>query len=72
MQIRLEHLRIDKSRHNLQCTKAWCKEFDIDWAEFIRNGLPSAYLLEKAPNHTELRAFLERVEKYEAQKASSA
>ena len=72
MQIRLEHLKIDKSQHNLKCTKAWCKEFGVDWAEFIRNGLPSAYLLEKAPNHAELRAFLERIEKYEAAKAASA
>ena len=72
MQIRLEHLKFDKSRHNLRCTKAWCREFDIDWAEFLRNGLSSAYLLQKAPNHAQLHAFLERVKKYEAEKASSA
>lgn len=65
MQIRLEHLKLDKSKHNLQCTKAWCKEFGVDWAEFTRNGLPSAHLLERAPNHDGLRELIERAERYE-------
>jgi len=72
MHIRLKHLTLDKSQHNLQCTKAWCKEFDVDWAEFIRNGLPSAHLLEKAPNHAGLRALITRAEQHEAAKAPSA
>ena len=70
MQIRLKHLKLDKSQHNLQCTKAWCKEFGVDWAEFIRNGLPSAHLLEKAPNHAGLRALIERAEYHEAEKST--
>jgi len=70
MQIRLEHLKLDKSQHNLKCTKAWCKEFGIDWGAFIRNGLPSTYLLEKAPNHEGLRALIERAENYEAAKST--
>ena len=70
MQIRLEHLKLDKSQDNLKCTKAWCKEFGVDWAEFIRNGLPAAHLLEKAPNHAGLRDLLERAKNYEAAKSS--
>ena len=70
MQIRLEHLKLDKSQHNLKCTKAWCKEFGIDWGAFIRDGLPSTYLLEKAPNHVGLRDLIERAENYEAAKST--
>jgi hypothetical protein len=70
MQIRLEHLKLDKSQHNLKCTKDWCKEFGIDWGAFIRNGLPSTYLLEKAPNHVGLRALIERAEHHEAAKST--
>jgi hypothetical protein len=70
MQIRLEHLKLDKSQHNLKCTKSWFKKFGIDWGAFIRNGLPSAHLLEKAPNHAGLRALIERAEHHEAKKST--
>lgn len=72
MQIRLEHLKLDKSQHNLQCTKAWCKEFGVDWSEFIRNGLSAEYLLNKAPKHEGLRELIERAKKHEAAKAPPA
>jgi hypothetical protein len=70
MQIRLEHLKLDKSQHNLKCTKSWFKKFGVDWGTFIRNGLPSTYLLEKAPNHEGLRALIERAEHHEAKKST--
>jgi hypothetical protein len=70
MQIRLEHLKLDKSQHNLKCTKSWFKKFGIDWGAFIRNGLPSAHLLEKAPNNPALCALIERAENYEAAKST--
>lgn len=70
MQIRLEHLTLDKTKHNLKCTKDWCKEFGVDWSEFVRNGMSSEYLLSKAPDHEGLRELIERAESHEAEKAS--
>lgn len=72
MQIRLEHLKLDKSKHNLKCTKRWFVKHGVDWGDFIKNGLPSDYLLGKDPTHEGLRELIERAKKHEASKAPPA